>query len=112
MKLRPIIKYTVVHYLVTLLLWFLSLGVVLGLGFKDNWTVSDHILSNIVVGGAKIMSFPIWQLYELKLPEWMGYFFYVFQVIVSFIQVNFIMFVITILKTRLMLAKGVSNNDI
>ncbi len=100
MKLTKITLCTVAHFLVACSLWFLTLTVSLGLGFKSDWTIWDHIYSFAVVNGTKALSFPLWYLVGLDLPGWVKNFYIPGQLLISFVQVSLALYLLSKIRNK------------
>ena len=60
MSLRPITLASIVHFAASIIIWFGMIGVVLGLGFKDDWSAYDYFYAYSVETLFYVMCFPAW----------------------------------------------------
>lgn len=97
MQNERIISYTIIHLIVVIVFWTLLAGVI-GLGFKDDWSMFDHAYALFASWGTWILSFPTWWLTMQDLPSWFIYLYIPIQVVSSFIQVSIFLYVCALFK--------------
>lgn len=87
MLLRPITIATALHFFAAALVWFCLFGVVLGLGFKDDWTTYDYIYAYAIRWLSYIVCFPaIWVA-----GTSVGFLVIPVQLASSFVQANIVL---------------------
>ena len=106
MNKPKIALYTALHFFVACVFWFLAFIAVMGLGFKDEWSVFDYILSILSFSGAAILAFPVWVLSFLEPPFKSIYIMLPLQVAVSYFQVYLIFYLNSKLKNKNELSKN------
>jgi hypothetical protein len=99
MTFGKIASYTALHFALAVVFWFLAFGAT-GLGFKDDWSVWDYIYTSLSFGGAATLTFPLWLLTLLKLPEWVTYLFIPMQIVISFLQVKLFIYLHQLWRVR------------
>lgn len=93
MKLRKIYIYTAVHFVLAVVSSFLLFGVVLGFGFNlEKLGAVEYTYGFVIAAVAIVFTFPVWCLTLLELPSWFGYLIFPLQLLVSFLQVNIVLF--------------------
>jgi hypothetical protein len=104
MKLRVITIATVVHLVLAAIMWFFSLGVALGYGFKDKLNAIESFLSVVVPFLTKTLAAPAWFIYSSNEP-WLknipSVLVVALLVVNSFLQVNILLFAYNMLKAKL-----------
>ncbi|MCJ8338083.1 MAG: hypothetical protein MJK10_06395 [Pseudomonadales bacterium] len=85
MTARTVTVYTVIHFLIAVTMWFLSISLVWA---PADLSIFDHVYAFTVHWGLNILSFPAWWVLSLDLPGWASYLALPLQVLTSFMQIN------------------------
>ncbi len=83
---------SLVHFITVIFLWYLALGVVLGLGFKSDWNLFDYGLTTIVAVSLLLLGLPsvLVSFVDTDLPTWVFPLILSIQLIYGFLQVNLV----------------------
>lgn len=88
MSIRPITIATIAHFSASVIIWFILFGVVLGLGFKDDWSSYDYFYAYSVKTLFYVMCFPAWWAIESMGSSVASIWLLLVQLLSSFIQAN------------------------
>lgn len=87
-----IVSLTTLHFGIACLFIFLAIGAT-GYGFKNAWGLFDYFYVFISIGGAAILTFPLWLiLYIPDMPGWLFYLGIPAQIVISYSQVILVIF--------------------
>ena len=93
MPKTKLVKLVIFHSMLAGVFMLLALGAT-GLGFKDNLSAFDYFYMFFSVGGAAILTFPIWVVSFIpKVPEWVFYTLIPIQIAISYFQVKLAVYI-------------------